>query len=483
MQNRKIGRLSLLLGVILLLMGSFWLFGWEDEYDQRFTGKTLRFDYYHSGTSSQEIFSVDEVRLEGDWPGSRTRLLDTLNLGKYLFEVIDPATNQVIYSRGFASIFGEWETTGEARQGIYRTFHESQRFPEPRMAVQLVLKKRDSQGDFREVFATRIDPGSRFVNRSPVQSGDQVVKVLENGPASSKVDLLVLGDGYQSDESDKFHADVERLVAALFQTDPFKARKADFNVWAMATPSQDSGIKDPRRNLWKNTTLGLTFNAFDLDRYVLTFENRRLRELAAQAPYDALMLLYNGRKYGGGGIFNLWATCSSDSSVAPYVFVHEMGHSFAGLGDEYYTSQVAYENFNPAGVEPWEPNVTALLDPANLKWRDLVEEGTPLPTPWNQEAYDQASLSYQERRIQLRNSGGNDDAVEQLFDDVKQTTSSMLAQEKYAGKIGAFEGASYQAHGLYRPSADCIMFTRNPTNFCKVCEKAISRVIDLYSKP
>jgi hypothetical protein len=451
-------------------------------FEQDFTGKTLRFDYYHSGTAREERISLDQLRIEGDWPGSRVHLLDETNLGKYLFTVTDLATNRLLYSRGFASIYGEWETIGEAKKGLWRTFHESQRFPEPRAASQLTLKKRSDDGAFRELYSIVVDPQGRTVNRSPLRSTERVSAVFQNGPPSSKVDLLVVGDGYTAAEAGKYRADVERLVNTLFETEPFRSHRRDFNVWSIEVPSSAAGVTDPRGGVWNETPLGLSFNSFDIDRYVLTTRNAALREIAAQAPYDTLVLIANTRKYGGGGIFNLWATCSADTSQAAYVFVHELGHSFAGLADEYYTSQVAYEDFTTPGVEPWEPNVTALLDPKRLKWREFAPQDLPLPTPWNQDAYDKVAREHQARRKVLEDSGASIDEHEALFEESKKVTGPMLRGEAHHGKVGAFEGAGYQAKGLYRPEVDCIMFTRNPQRFCRVCNSAIERVIRLYAE-
>jgi IgA peptidase M64/peptidase M64-like protein len=451
-------------------------------FDARFTGKTLRFDYFHSGTAKEEHVSFDKVRQEGDWPGSRVHLLDDTNLGKYLFEVIDPATNQTVWSRGFSSIYGEWETTGEALAGTWRTLHESVRFPETRGKAQIVIKKRAADGSFREIYSTVIDPASRFVDRSPVSSAGTVWNVFESGPPAVKADLLILGDGYAASEMEKFHGDVKRLTDALFAIEPFKSHRGDFNVRAIDLPSPASGVTDPRTNTWRKTPLGLAYNAFDSERYMLTFEDVAVREAAAQAPYDALILLSNSRKYGGGGIFNLWNTAAVDSAESAYLVVHEFGHSFAGLGDEYYTSQVAYEDFNPSGTEPWEPNVTALLDPKNLKWGDLVAKGTPIPTPWDQEEYDKTVLAFEKRRRELREKNAPEKEMEALFEEVRQKTTPMLRAEKYFGKVGAFQGAAYEAKGLYRPEVDCIMFSRNPKTFCGVCERAIERAIRMYAE-
>lgn len=452
----------------------------SDEYSEYFTNNTLRFDYYHSGTAEQEEISLDQFRLEREWPGARGRLLDDTNLGKYLFEVVDQETNLPIYSRGFSSIYGEWETTGEANKGIWRTFHESQRFPEPLRSSRIVLKKRGREGNFHEIYSTPLEPQSRFVDRSSAIEKHDIWRLFENGVTSEKVDLLILGDGYRSNELGEFRADVKRLVKELFSEEPFKSRRSDFNVRAIDIPSPDTDIDDPRGGEWKANPLELSFNAFDLDRYVLTYANKKIREIAAQAPYDTLVMIFNSRKYGGGGIFNLWATSAADTKPSAYVFVHEFGHSFAGLGDEYYSSQVAYESFNTPGVEPWEPNITALLDPDRLKWQDLVEEGTPLPTPWNQEEYDRAAANYSKLRQELSEKGASDIEVDALFDRTAEILEPLMEKEQYAKRVGAFEGASYQAKGLYRPSVDCIMFSRNAKEFCPVCRAAIEGIIDLH---
>jgi hypothetical protein len=455
--------------------------GQGDAFDRHFTGRTLRFDYVHSGRRGEETISPEVVRAEGAWPGSRTQLVDPTNLGKYLFEVVDRSTNVALYTRGFASIYGEWETTAEAR-ALSRAFHESQRFPEPRAGVQLVLKKRADDGSFREIFSTPCDPASRFVDQSPVTPRGALRTLQDSGAPSVKVDLLVLAEGYTAAQEPKFAADSARLLETLLATEPFARRRSDFNVRTLFVPSAEPGISNPRKGIWRDAPLACSFNAFDSDRYVLTYANRSLRELAAQAPYDTLILLVNERKYGGGGIFNLWATCTADTEPAPYVFVHEFGHSFAALADEYYSSQVAYEEFTPPGVEPWEPNVTALLDPKALKWRDLLAEGTPVPTPWRQAEYDAMDLAYQKRRAEMIAAGASEEDSERLMREIKIQSAPFLAAEPHAGKVGAFQGAAYEAKGLYRPQADCIMFTRNPATFCRVCERAVERVIDLYAR-
>jgi hypothetical protein len=450
-------------------------------FDEHFTGRSLRFDYHHAGSATEERIAPDALRLEGEWPGSRTQLVDATDMGKYRFLVRDAESGEVLWSRGFCSIYGEWETTGEARE-VWKVFHESQRFPEPKAPVALALEKRQDDGSFAPIFRREVDPASRFVDRSALPEVGDVTALLESGPAATKVDLLVVSDGYTAAGREKFLADARRLTGVLFATEPFARRKQDFNLRALFVPSPDAGIPNPRKGEWPATALGLSFNAFDSDRYVLTYANRDLREAAAQAPYDALILLFDSRKYGGGGIYNLWATCASDTEPAPYVFVHEFGHSFAGLADEYYSSQVAYEDFVQPGSEPWEPNVTALLDPGQLKWRDLVAADTPLPTPWGKQAFDEVDLAFQKVRAEKIAAKASEEEMEQLFRDVKERTRPLLEKEPRFGQVGAFEGAAYQAQGLYRPELDCIMFTRNPASFCRVCERAIERAINQFAR-
>lgn len=445
------------------------------------TPGTMRLDYYHTGNATTEMFSVDRVVMEPlPWPGNPARMIDDTNLGKYLFEVHDRATNRLLYSRGFASIFGEWETTDEAKTGN-RTFGESLRFPAPAAPVQIILKKRDKQNAFREIWTTIVDPKDMFVD--PVKPADPgpVIAIEKNGDSATKVDFLILADGYTAAERGKCEKDARHLTDILFNTEPFKTRRKDFNVWALCPPSADSGISRPSTGVHKRTAIGATYDAFGSERYVLTFENKAFREVASFAPYEFVEILVNNNTYGGGGIFGLYSTVAADSLWAPYVFVHEFGHHFAGLADEYYTSDVAYGSPTEK-VEPWEPNVTALLDPLQLKWKNLVSPDTPLPTPWNKDAFETYSRDIQKRRRQIRKENRPEAEMDALFKEERAHEEQMLGAEKYAGKVGAFEGANYEAKGYYRPQTNCIMFTR-ADYFCKVCQSAIDRVIDLYTRP
>jgi hypothetical protein len=451
------------------------------SFDQLFTSKTMRVDYNHTGGLGSEIISLDQVVSDGPWAGSRTRLVDDTNLGKYYFVVIDPQTQQPIYSRGFASVYGEWETIPEAKQ-IHRSFHESLRFPWPKNPVQVVLRKRQADNTFREIWSALIDPNSRFVNSAdPIPAG-KVTALIDNGPPSQKVDFLLISEGYTAAEMPKFRADARRLVDKLFATDPFKKRMKDFNVRLLEVPSAQSGVHQPRTSEPRRTAVNAQYNIFDSERYILTFDNKALRNVASSAPYEFIEILVNEQQYGGGGIFNDQATTSVDTGFAEYVFVHEFGHHFAALADEYYTSDVAFETGAAEKPEPWEPNITALHDPAKLKWRDLVEPGTPLPTPWVKEEFETHSHAVQKTRRQLRESGAPESEIDKLFREQMEWETKFLSSMTHSGKVGAFEGAGYEYKGLYRPEADCIMFSRDEVGFCRVCSRAIERIIDLYSR-
>jgi hypothetical protein len=440
--------------------------------------QTMRLDYYHTGDAKQEMFSIDRVVIEPlPWPGDLSKAIDGTNLGKYFFEVRDQKSKQALYSRGFASIYGEWETTDEAKT-MLRTFSESLRFPAPEAPFEIVLKKRDAKNYWRDIWSTSIDPKDIFIDRSTSRAPATLIPIQKMGDPATKVDLLLLGDGYTARETNKFVADARRLVAVLFATSPFKEHASDFNVWGLCPRAAQSGISRPSTGIYRDSLA--TYDAFGSERYVLSFDNRALRKVAQFAPYEFIEILANGRTYGGGGIFNLYSTVAVDNAFANYVFVHEFGHHFAGLADEYYTSAVSYAPATER-IEPWEPNATALLDPGNLKWKELVFPDTPIPTPWNKDEFEKYSREIQKRRAEIRKQKLPESVMEALFREELQHEQSMFHREKYYGRVGAFEGSIYEAKGYYRPEIDCIMFTRT-NHFCAVCRRAIERIVDLYSR-
>jgi hypothetical protein len=444
--------------------------------------RTKRVDYYHTGNSHEEWFSLDRVVLEPlEWPGNLNKAIDESQLGEYRFEVRERDSGKLVYSRGFNSVFGEWKTTEEALHGN-RTFSESLRFPAPDGPVEVSLKERAGTGfhpAWKEVWKTVVDPKDKFIDRSRPPSPGALLELQKMGDPATKVDLLVLGDGYTAAERGKFEKDARRFMEALFSTSPFREHQKDFNVWGLCPAAEESGVSRPSSGIYRRSPVGATYDTFGTERYVLTTENRALRDVASFAPYEFIEILVNGQTYGGGGIFNQYATVAIDNLWAGYVGVHEFGHQFGALADEYYTSDVAYLPAEKK-TEPWEPNVTALLDPANLKWKDLVAAGTPVPTPWDKEKFDRFERDIQRQRKELRAAGKPEAEIDELFRKERAQEDAMLGSEKFTGKVGAFEGANYEANGYYRPEVDCIMFTRHKT-FCAVCRRAIERVIGMYT--
>jgi len=417
-------------------------------FDRFFTPRTLRLDLAHRGNARQEQYQVKALVVEGPWAGSRRKLRDPFPYGLHRFEIRDAATSALLYSRGYSSLFGEWRATGEAKDMAEqkprpqtRTFSESLRIPLPKAPFVLTVFTRGHDGKLARVLRTRLDPGAASVRRLKRRAGLETRALHKSGPPEKRLDVLVIGDGYTAAEQAKFWADAKRFAHALLANPTFGKHRQRINVRALYVPSPVSGVSEPRKGRRLDTPLGLSFNTFDSPRYLMTERNVALRDVAAHAPYDALYLMANTARYGGGGIYNLYSTFPSDNEYDGYVFIHELGHSFGGLGDEYYDSSVSYDDneFYPKGVEPWEPNITRYLGkkPATIKWRQHLSPGVPIPTP---------------------------------------------NRARFAGKVGLFEGAGYTAKGMYRPQLDCKMKGKGHTPFCQVCAAAIGRMITLYSE-
>ncbi|SDB83140.1 M64 family metallopeptidase [Williamwhitmania taraxaci] len=449
------------------------------SFETFFTPKTMRLDYFHTGNAKTESFAIDQALSDGPWAGSSKILIDKLELGPYLFEVIDAASKALLYSRGYASIFGEWQTTPEA-ESQYGTFHESLRFPWPLNPIIVKIKKRNTLNKFETIFTTTVDPSSRLVNPADRKATEVVDAIQVNGPAADKLDIVILGDGYSKAEMAKFRADAKRLSASLMNAEPFRTRVQDINIRAVETPADESGVSRPHFGINKRSPLSVRYSTFDSERYALSYDNKTIRDVASAVPYEFMVILINEKNYGGGGIYNLYTTVAADNKFSEYIMIHEMGHHMAALADEYYTSSVSYEAPN-ISVEPWEPNITALLDKPNLKWKELVSATTPIPTPWNKEEFDKFGYGIQKVRDSLRNAKVPENIMENLFIRQMNQEDELFSKEKYRDVVGAFEGAGYTPKGLYRSQIDCIMYTRHQV-FCKVCQRSIQQVIDQYSK-
>jgi hypothetical protein len=466
-------------------------------FDEYFVDKTMRVDYHHVGDAETEIVTVDRIYRYGTWAGSLKNLIDGLDYGAYYHKVYDADSGTLIFSRGFDSYFKEYQTSPRAKEGIKKTFHESAIVPCPREKIVFALEKRHKEGHLEEIFRYEIDPGDVGVITDEAADGTvKVYKSLYNGDPHRKADVAIIAEGYTAEEEETFKTDLDRFTEVFFKAEPCKSHKKHFNVYGVFKPSQESGADEPRHGSFKNTAVGATFNSLGSERYLLTEDNKALRDIAGHVPYDALYIMVNHYRYGGGGIYNFFCVYTSDNQWSEYLMVHEFGHSFFGLADEYYTSDVAYDDFYPPGYEPSEPNITALLDPENVKWKHLLTEGIEIPTPWEKADYDTADIAWQKERralndrvAELRRQGAPEaevKAAEAEYDRRdREHTEKMheyLQSSARLGQVGAFEGAGYASTGLYRPMIDCIMFTKGTREFCKVCQEAMARIIVRYTQ-
>lgn len=402
------------------------------DFDNYFYNKTLRLDYIHSGTADTDFYALDELIEEPFYGGSKTALISNFDYGNYRFTLEDAKTGTLIWKQGFSTLFSEWQTTAEAKV-VNRAFNENVVFPFPKQPVKASFWNRNKQQQWEKRFSYVIDPSSYFIKKERRLEFPYFMVNKAGDPAVS-LDIVFVPEGYTANEMDKFKKDCERLTGYLFKNKPYVNYKDRINVYGVEAPSNDEGADIPGKGVWKKTIVNSSFYTFDIERYLTTTDMKSVRDVAANVPYDQICIVANSPVYGGGGIYNFYALFTSDNNFADYVFVHEFGHSFGGLGDEYFESSVAYENFYDLHYEPWEPNLTTLVD-FNSKWKSMVKAGTPIPTP---------------------------------------------VEDKDKVKVGAFEGGGYMAKGIYRPSYDCTMKSISYDNFCPVCADALTRMIESY---
>lgn len=404
----------------------------QTSFDKYFEHKSLRIDYISTGNSQTQSASVFELREEPVWGGPEKNLVEPFGYGGYCLNIYDKASNELIYSRSFCTLFEEWRTTDEAKVET-QAWLNSISIPYPKKPIIIDLTARDKRDmKFYSIMKHEVDPTSIFIDRTPLQE-NAVTQIQNNGKSSEKVDLVFVAEGYTAEEQDKFIKDAERFTEALFQTPPFDRCRDDFNVWAVGTVSVESGTSSSGTGVYKNTALGTGYYTFGLDRYLTTKDIKAIKDATWNVPCDAVFLLINAETYGGGGIYGTYACGTADNERTLKVFTHEFGHSFAGLADEYFESAVAYDSFYNLDYEPWEYNITTLVD-FDRKWKHLLPEGTPIPTPLN--------------------------------DDTKDG-------------IGVFEGGGYLAEGIYRPVDHCMM--RDYAPFCPACSEAILKMVNYLS--
>ncbi len=403
-------------------------------FENYFTNNTLRFDYIRTGNDKSELISFDEMIEEGEWYGSKVNLIDNLGFGKYCVKVFDIKSNNLIFSKGYATLFGEWQTTDEAKI-TNRSFSESVSFPMPKDSFRIELFTRDKKNIFVKTFEYVTSSKNYFIKKKQKYNFNKFT-IHESGNPTEKLDISFIAEGYTKDEAEQFKKDAKKFADYLLTIEPFNKLKDKINIWGIESYSEDSGVDIPADNIWKNTHTNCTFYTFDSERYLMTYDYKSVCDVAANAPHDQIVLLVNTEKYGGGGIYNYYLTVAGKNAKADKIFIHEFGHALAGLGDEYYTSDVAYEGFYPIDVEPWEANLTTMVD-FDSKWKNLIDSDTPIPTP---------------------------------------------NEEKYNNKLGVFEGGGYISKGIFRPTYDSIMKSLASDSFNLPSILAIKKVIEYYSK-
>ncbi len=468
----------------------------QDVFYTFFKDSTLRVDYYHTGNANTETITLDRFYQFPFWSGTTQKLIDPFDNGKYYVKLFDAESGQLLFSRGYNSYFGEYQTTSEAKQGTQRTYHETLLLPFPKVPVILRLYVRDRLNRLQLLFELPIDSKKVQINNENRALGVRVFRSHYSGPAHQNVDIVFLAEGYTVNDSAKFKQDLQRFTKILLQKEPFKTYQNKLNIYGVFKPSAEAHCDEPTHQIFKNTVLNCSFNALGSYRYLLTEDNRTMHDLASATPHDAIIVMVNHSRYGGGGIYNFFMDFTTDNFYSANVFIHEFGHSFAGLADEYYASSTAYDEFYPADVEPTEPNITRLLQPDQLKWKNLVEPGTPIPTPWQKERFDQLQIEYQQKRqalnkqlAELTRKGADSLTIAQkkaeateLAQKFNQKMDEILHQDQFSGKVGAFEGAGYQSKGMYRPMLDCVMFRNGDKPFCRVCTQRIAQMIEFLSE-
>jgi hypothetical protein len=404
------------------------------QYDRYFEDRCLRIDYFHSGNIDHEYFRPDELIEKKIWAGSKTNLIDNFDYGKIRIMVYEKQTSKLIYSRTYSSLFEEWRTTKEGR-GSCGNFSETALIPYPKVLVNVVFQSRDSLNRWNSIDSITINTKKDIILK-PKKNSSEIIQLHNSGNVNEKLDIAIIADGYTSAELDKMKKDFEILKNAILKSQPYAKNADKINFWGIEAFSKTSGVSNPSDSFFVKSAVGCSFNSINSDRYLMTLENKLLHDQLANAAYDQIIIMCNTKKYGGGGIYNFYCTAAAGNSQVSYLIEHEFGHAFAGLADEYYTSQVSVEDFYPLNVEPWEPNITTLKN-FEKKWKNMLDKTTAIPTP-----------------------------------DIKENDNL----------IGVYEGGGYMSKGVYRPFRDCTMKSIHYDILCPVCLNATQRMIDFYTK-
>ena len=405
------------------------------QFDTWFESSSLRIDYTLTGDAKNTQFALKEMIHEPYWSGSTVNLIDNLEFGNYIVKVMEPGTDRVLFSKGYQNLYGEWQTTDEASK-ITKTFEESVVVPFPKKPVDVVFFRKDWDGNLVQGMRLTVKPDDYFIRTADNLNLPVYDAWIGNADITKAVDIVILPEGYTQAEMGKFVKDCDFFVKSLFDYAPYDRYKNSFNVRGVMAPSEESGCTEPGDHVYRNTVMRFSYWTFDSERYCMSTDKRDIRDLAGQVPYDQIYILINSQKYGGGGIYNFYCSSAASNSFSGDIIIHEFGHGFAGLADEYYQDETGYGDFYNNDIEPWEPNITTMVD-FDAKWKDMVDKKTPIPTP---------------------------------------------REKKYEHTIGVFEGGGYEAEGIYSPHMDCLMKTFKGHVFCPVCQRAIERMILYYTE-
>ena len=405
--------------------------------------KTLRVDYIFSGTDKTQEISLDEMSSFDGWAGRRVNLDKVPVAGNGQICMKDASTGEILYRQSFSTLFQEWQTTEEATR-VRKSFENVFLLPMPSVKAVVTVELYGFKGGVSASMTHEVDPADILIRKIDPQPAPHRY-VLKSGTAEDCIDVAIVAEGYTAEEAELFYKDAGAAVNAILAHAPFNAYKDRFNFVAIALPSEDSGVSVPGEGVWKKTALGSHFNTFYMDRYLTTLRLRQMHDRLCGVPYEHIVILANTDTYGGGGIYNSYTLTTAHHPSFKPVVVHEFGHSFGALADEYYYDDQFVEYYYP-DCEPWEQNITTLFD-FESKWDDMLPKRVSIPT------------SPVEGNIWQSFHEGTDPA----------------------SVIGVYEGAGYQSKGVYRPFPDCRMKTNAAEGFCPVCQRAIARIIEFQT--
>jgi len=404
----------------------------ESEYNRFFSNHTLRIDYLLAGNDRECAVYLWQVKEEPYWGGPHNNLIDPWNSGNYRFSVYDTATDKLLYRKGFSSLFEEFQGTQEAKQ-LSRAYPMTATMPYPLYPVRFEIDHRNNEtGQFESLFSLFVNPHNHFIIHEEVTLFP-FTRISDHGASDTLLDIALIAEGYTNNEITKFRDDARRITDYMMSVEPYASYKHKINVYAIESPSVESGVDIPGQRKYANTNVNSSFYTFGSERYLTTPDTWSMRDIAANVPYDQIIILSNSKKYGGGGFYNHYCQSTVDNLESEIVTVHEFGHAFGGLADE-YVGGVNYDGFYNLQVEPWEPNITTMID-FDSKWRNMISDTIPLPTP---------------------------------------------RDSTYSNVIGLFEGGGYLAKGMYSPVMNCRMKDNSASEFCPVCQEAIRQKILFY---